>query len=69
MAKAKKKTSRSRTRAGSRRPRDLAVRSTRRAAVKGGDEVLVAFAHGDLRAPVAMGKLWGSGDRPPTSRA
>jgi uncharacterized protein involved in type VI secretion and phage assembly len=30
-----------------------------------GDEVLVAFANGDARAPIAIGSLWNAGDAPP----
>jgi len=30
-----------------------------------GDEVLVAFANGDLRSPVLVGALWSSTQRPP----
>jgi hypothetical protein len=29
------------------------------------DEVLVAFAHGDARAPYALGFLWNAKDAPP----
>jgi uncharacterized protein involved in type VI secretion and phage assembly len=30
-----------------------------------GDEVLVAFANGDVRAPIVIGSLWNPGDAPP----
>lgn len=30
------------------------------------DEVLVAFAHGDLRSPYVGGALWNAKDDPPT---
>ena len=30
-----------------------------------GDEVLVAFANGDARAPIVLGSLWSAGDAPP----
>ena len=30
-----------------------------------GDEVLVAFEHGDLRRPYIVGKLWNTTDPPP----
>ena len=53
--------------------KDLPARSKAQK-VKGGvvrspsvnDDVVVAFAHGDLRAPVVTGNLWNSNDRPPT---
>jgi hypothetical protein len=32
------------------------------------DEVVVAFAPGDVRYPVIAGPLWNSADKPPTSR-
>ena len=31
-----------------------------------GDEVVVAFLDGDLRAPVCLGSLWNGQSRPPT---
>ena len=31
-----------------------------------GDEVLVAFNHGDIREPYVLGTLWNTMDRPPT---
>jgi len=30
------------------------------------DEVLVAFAHGDMRSPYFIGSLWNDKDKPPT---
>src|SRR5258708_30476370 len=30
------------------------------------DEVLVSFAHGDLRSPIVIGTLWQGGATPPT---
>jgi uncharacterized protein involved in type VI secretion and phage assembly len=32
-----------------------------------GDEVLVAFNHGDIREPFVLGALWNTIDRPPTA--
>jgi Type VI secretion system/phage-baseplate injector OB domain len=29
------------------------------------DEVLVAFAHGDLRGPILLGSLWSASAEPP----
>ena len=34
-------------------------------APEGGDEVLVAFAHADVRDPYVPGFLWNSKDKPP----
>jgi uncharacterized protein involved in type VI secretion and phage assembly len=34
-----------------------------------GDEVLVAFIHGDMRLPVILGGLYNGHDKPPTSRS
>ncbi len=33
-----------------------------------GDEVLVAFIHGDLRKPMVLGGLWNGKDKPPAAR-
>ncbi|MEV6345885.1 phage baseplate assembly protein V [Actinoplanes sp. NPDC051851] len=33
-----------------------------------GDEVLVAFVHGDMRFPIVLGGLYNGQDKPPTSR-
>lgn len=33
-----------------------------------GDEVLVAFVHGDMRFPIVLGGLYNGADKPPTSR-
>jgi hypothetical protein len=32
-----------------------------------GDEVVVAFLDGDLRAPICLGSLWNGQSRPPTA--
>ena len=37
------------------------------AAIENGDEVLVAFEHGDLRSPVVIGALWNNIDDAPIS--
>jgi len=34
-----------------------------------GDEVLVAFVHGDMRYPIVLGGLYNGKDKPPTHRA
>src|SRR5260370_34761325 len=34
-----------------------------------GDEVLVAFIHGDMRLPIILGGLYNGQDKPPTHRA
>src|SRR5215210_6413720 len=34
-----------------------------------GDEVLVAFIHGDLRLPIILGGLYNGKDKPPTARS
>jgi hypothetical protein len=69
---AKKKPARAKARTSARK--DLPARGKARS-VKGGvartptvsDEVVVvAFAHGEMRAPVVTGNLWNSNDRPPT---
>lgn len=33
-----------------------------------GDEVLVAFVHGDMRYPIVLGGLYNGADKPPTAR-
>jgi uncharacterized protein involved in type VI secretion and phage assembly len=33
-----------------------------------GDEVLVAFVHGDMRFPIVLGGLYNGADKPPTAR-
>ncbi|HEX2440371.1 MAG TPA: phage baseplate assembly protein V [Methylomirabilota bacterium] len=69
---AKKKPARAKARTSARK--DLPARA-KAGKVRGGvartpsvsDEVIVAFAHGDIRAPVVTGNLWNSNDRPPIS--
>src|SRR5262249_30204668 len=34
-----------------------------------GDEVLVAYEHGDVRYPYVLGALWNGKDKPPTTNA
>ena len=61
-----RKSRRAKTQAA--RPTDLPVRQKKAARVKGGDEILIAFQHGDVRSPVVVGNLWNSSDRPPSSK-
>jgi hypothetical protein len=62
-----RKARRAKTKTKAARPKDLSLKRKPAAKVKGGDEVLVAFTHGDVRSPVIVGNLWNSTDRPPTT--
>ena len=64
----KARRAQTRTKSRTARPKDLSLKQKKAAKVKGGDEVLVAFTHGDVRAPVIVGTLWNGSDRPPTTK-
>jgi uncharacterized protein involved in type VI secretion and phage assembly len=63
-----------RSKSAGRRAKDLPSRNRKAGKVRGGavvrpqtdDQVLVSFAHGDVRAPYVVGGLWNSNDKPKT---